>query len=125
MVVSERNVVRLCVCLSVSPLVAPSIADSSPSEVTVVAGQSALLPCDVTGKPRPQVTWTRNGVRVRADTDPHYYVTAAGGLEILSARRDDSATYACTAINAAGVADKRVVLFVNGNRQVTVNYTAI
>jgi len=94
-------------------LVAPQIADSA-SEVYVTAGDSTVLPCDVTGDPRPQVTWTKNGVRLTSDTDPHYFVTESGSLEIFSGHPDDTATYSCTAINVAGVREKRVMLFVHG-----------
>jgi len=97
------------VVLSVAPLIA-----DSPSEVFVTAGQSALLPCHVSGKPRPQVTWTKNGVRLSSDSDPHYFITESGSLEIFSAHPDDTATYSCTALNVAGVREKRVMLFVHG-----------
>jgi len=89
------------------------IAESEP-EVFVVAGESARLPCEVTGDPRPQVTWTKNGVRLTSDTDPHYFITESGSLEIFSGHPDDTATYSCTAINVAGVREKRVMLFVHG-----------
>ena len=91
------------------------IADSS-SEVSVSAGQSALLRCHVTGDPRPQVTWTKNGVRLSSLSDPHYFITETGSLEIFSAHPDDTATYSCTAINVAGVREKRFMLFVHGKR---------
>ena len=101
-----------CLCLiSVAPLIA-----DSPSELSVSAGQSAQLPCEVSGRPRPQVTWTKNGVRLSSDSDPHYFITESGSLEIFSAHPDDTATYSCTAINVAGVLEKRVMLFVNGQR---------
>jgi len=89
------------------------IADSA-SEVYVTAGQSAVLQCEVTGDPRPQVTWTKNGVRLTSDTDPHYFIAETGSLEIFSGHPDDTATYSCTAINVAGVREKRVMLFVHG-----------
>jgi len=91
------------------------IRDSS-SEVSVSAGQSALLQCHVTGDPRPQVTWTKNGVRLSSLSDPHYFITETGSLEIFSAHPDDTATYSCTAINVAGVREKRFMLFVHGQR---------
>ena len=93
--------------------VAPVIRESA-SEISVTAGESAVLECHVTGDPRPQVTWTKNGVRLSSESDPHYFITESGSLEIFSAQRDDTATYSCTAINVAGVADKRLMLFVHG-----------
>ena len=89
------------------------IADSD-SEVYVTAGQSAVLPCDVSGDPRPQVTWTKNGHRLTSENDPHYFIRESGSLEIFSGHPDDTATYSCTAINVAGVTEKRVMLFVHG-----------
>ena len=94
-------------------VVAPVIADSS-SEVSVISGESAVLQCEVSGEPRPQVTWTKNGVRLSSQTDPHYYITETGSLQIFSAHPDDTATYSCTAINVAGVTEKRIMLFVHG-----------
>jgi len=95
--------------------VAPVIAESD-SEVTVTAGQSAVLHCEVSGDPQPQVTWTKNGVRLSSDSDPHYFITEAGSLEIFSVHPDDTATYSCTAINVAGVREKRLMLFVHGEK---------
>lgn len=101
--------------ITVVPLcsVAPTIAESA-SEVSVTAGQSAVLQCEVSGDPRPQVTWTKNGVRLSSESDPHYFIAESGNLEIFSAHPDDTATYSCTAINVAGVREKRVMLFVHG-----------
>ena len=51
------------------------------------------------------------GVRI-ADSDPHYFISEDGSLEIFSADPADTATYSCTAINVAGVMEKRITLFV-------------
>lgn len=42
---------------SASPVVKPL-----PSEVRVVAGEEALLPCEASGVPRPSVTWQKEGL---------------------------------------------------------------
>ncbi len=52
-----------------------------------------------------------SGVRI-ADSDPHYFISEDGSLEIFSADPADTATYSCTAINVAGVMEKRITLFV-------------
>ena len=88
----------------------PAIKDSE-SELTVTQGQSIRLPCEVTGDPRPQITWTKNGVRI-SEVDPHYFISEAGSLEIFSADPGDTATYSCTAMNIVGVKEKRMTLFV-------------
>lgn len=65
-------------------LVAPSISKKGKQDVTVVQDHSVRLPCDVKGDPRPQITWTKNGVRI-SEQDPHYFIGEDGSLEIFSA----------------------------------------
>ena len=89
----------------------PNIAIGEEFDFTVTEGKTITLPCVVEGDPKPQITWTKNGHRIQ-DADPHYFVNAAGSLEVFSVNHLDSATYICTAINIAGVADKRMTLFV-------------
>lgn len=74
-------------------------------------GHSIVLPCEVTGDPEPTISWTKNGQRI-SETDPHYLVTEAGSLQIFSANPQDTGTYSCTALNIAGVKEKRITLFV-------------
>ena len=44
--------------------------------------------------------------------DPHYFISEDGSMEIFSADPQDRATYSCTAINVAGVVEKRMSLIV-------------
>ena len=90
--------------------VPPAIVEGE-RDFTVIQDHSASLPCEVTGDPRPQITWTKNGVRI-SESDPHYFISEDGSLEIFSADPQDTATYSCTAINVAGVMEKRMTLFV-------------
>lgn len=92
-------------------IVPPSIEDHNDRDFTVIQDHSARLPCEVSGDPRPQITWTKNGVRI-SEMDPHYFISEDGSLEIFSADPQDTATYSCTAINVAGVKEKRMTLFV-------------
>ena len=91
--------------------VPPSIKDDGVRDFKAVQGKSIKLPCEVTGDPKPQISWTKNGVRI-TDTDPHYFINADGSLEIFSADPQDTATYSCTAINVAGLQEKRLTLYV-------------
>ena len=90
--------------------VPPSIEDSA-TDIVVTQGKSVQLPCEVSGDPQPQITWTKNGVRL-SEVDPHYFISESGNLEIFSADPQDTATYSCTAINVAGIKEKRIMLFV-------------
>ena len=95
-------------CLLIVP---PNIADSA-SEYFATQGSSVRLACDVEGDPKPQVTWSKNGMRI-LDTDPHYLMDGSGSLEVLSVDHDDTATYLCTAVNVAGLQEKRITLVVH------------
>ena len=88
----------------------PSIADS-PSEFNAIEGNSVRLPCHVSGHPKPIISWTRNGVKIY-ENDPHYFLNENGDLDIFNVRHDDTAAYSCTAINLAGIKEKRMTLFV-------------
>ena len=111
---SVENVVRLITSFNhFSFSVPPIIEDDGDVDLTVIQDRSIRLPCEVQGDPRPQITWTKNGVRI-AESDPHYFISEEGSLEIFSADPQDTATYSCTAINVAGVKEKRITLFVQG-----------
>ena len=98
-------------CLSVVP---PTIANTS-SDYTAVSGSSVRLVCDADGRPRPDVVWTRNGRRLSVDTDdPHYSVDDDGTLTVFSVDDRDAGTYTCTAVNVAGLREKRINLLVHG-----------
>ena len=86
----------------------PHILDSA-TDITVTEGNSVRLPCEVTGDPRPQISWTKNGNRL-SEADPHYFISASGSLEIFNADPQDTASYICTAINIAGVKERRITL---------------
>jgi len=91
--------------------VPPSIAES-PSEYSATEGSSVRLVCDVGGNPTPEITWSKNGAPI-SDTDPHYLVDGTIGVQVLSVDRHDTATYTCTAVNVAGIREKRINLFVH------------
>jgi len=91
--------------------VPPSIGESA-SEYAVSEGSSVRLACDVEGDPKPQITWSKNGMRI-SDTDAHYFVDDGGSLEVLSVDRQDTASYVCTAVNIAGLREKRISLLVH------------
>ena len=87
------------------------MANEGEERLFITQGSSITLPCHVTGDPEPQVSWTKNGQQI-AETDPHYLLGESGSLQIFSANPQDTGTYSCTAINIAGVREKRITLFV-------------
>lgn len=74
------------------------------SDVQISKGNTIILECRVTGKPRPEITWYRNGKRVM-EGDRHHMEIRPGDLCILTIRGvnpDDEGTYTCKATNPAG-----------------------
>ncbi|KAI8779431.1 hemicentin-1, partial [Biomphalaria glabrata] len=88
--------------------VPPQIAGDLEEAFEINQGESILLPCQVTGIPKPVVTWKQNllplnpdGVRVQIQSN---------GLYISSAETSDKAMYECWASNVAGDAYKAITL---------------
>ncbi|XP_049724489.1 hemicentin-1 isoform X1 [Elephas maximus indicus] len=88
--------------------VPPSIAPG-PTNITVMVNVQATLACEVTGIPKPSITWRKNGHLLSVDQNQNSYrLLSSGSLAIISPSVDDTATYECTVTNAAGE-DKRTV----------------
>ncbi|KAK1155520.1 hemicentin-1-like [Acipenser oxyrinchus oxyrinchus] len=88
--------------------VAPSI-HAGPVNVTVTASVRASLNCETTGIPRPQITWTKNGVPLNFDLQwSAYRLLSSGSLVITSPTNQDAGQFECTATNEAGE-ERRVI----------------
>ena len=79
----------------------------------VLSGGDAELNCNVSGNPKPSVSWSRQGVAIPA-SDPKYLVLPSGRLRIAGVIPSDSGTYICLASNPLGTARQSSVLFVQG-----------
>lgn len=66
---------------------------------------------DVTGYPRPEVCWYRNGVRI-ADKSTRTLTISESSIEITALERSDSGKYTIEARNAAGVVSVELQLTV-------------
>ena len=65
------------------------------------AGQQLEVRCHPPkGKPRPNVYWMKDGVRLLED-DANYIVTSEGHLILVTARQQDAGNYTCVAENLA------------------------
>ena len=83
------------------------------SNVNVLSGRWTELPCNVSGNPKPKVTWLRQDVPIHV-SDPRYLVLPSGSLRIFGVTPSDSGTYSCVASNPLGVARHPVELSVQG-----------
>ena len=87
----------------------------APGNMTVVSGSTVDLVCRAYGIPLPNITWTKDGVRLNNTdristygsviTDGHGGVTLARSLKrISSLQPSDGGQYSCVADNSIGVA---------------------
>ena len=75
------------------------------AEVKVSEGESAVLPCHVTGNPRPWISWSRHGETLQNST-------RMNALTIPAAHGNMTGLYTCVAGNTAGIDEYHVLLLV-------------
>ncbi|XP_014817217.1 PREDICTED: basement membrane-specific heparan sulfate proteoglycan core protein-like, partial [Calidris pugnax] len=80
---------------------------------TVLAGTTVELECLGLGDPRPHVTWSKVGGRIRPGV-----LVQAGTLTIQRVERADAGQYRCTATNAVGTVQSHVILHVQATPQI-------
>ncbi|KAM7033975.1 hemicentin-2 [Acridotheres tristis] len=81
-----------------------------PGMVMVTVNTSAVLSCEATGVPRPEVTWQKDGVGITGGSG--LKVLPNGQLRLLRAAPEDAGTYLCMARNPSGTAAGRTRLIV-------------
>lgn len=85
---------------------------SAPSFISPAAGTTVKLGCRSTGSPRPDVTWTKDGV----ERSPIEGLLAADGRDVLllpEVTQSDSGRYACKVSNRAGAINRYYVVDVD------------
>ncbi|XP_056132043.1 hemicentin-1 [Lampris incognitus] len=88
--------------------VGPSIS-AGPFNVTVTTGVRAVLSCETTGLPAPQVSWKRNGTPLELNQQPgQYRLLSSGSLVLSSPSSEDEGYFECTAVNEVGE-ERRVI----------------
>ncbi|KAK2526705.1 Hspg2 isoform A [Columba livia] len=80
---------------------------------TVLAGTAVELECLGLGEPRPHVTWSKVGGRIR-----HGVQVRAGTLTFERVERADAGQYRCTAANAVGTVQSHLILHVQAAPQI-------
>lgn len=76
------------------------IVNSTPSPISVPVGQVLYISCEVTGYPRPDVTWEPANDRARTEQSDTFVA-----LSISKARANESGTYKVILKNVAGSAE--------------------
>lgn len=76
---------------------------------SVVVGHSVEFECLALGDPKPQVTWSKVGGRLRSGI-----VQSGSVIRIAHVELADAGQYRCAATNAAGTTQSHVLLLVQG-----------
>ncbi|XP_072415393.1 protein sidekick-1 isoform X1 [Chiloscyllium punctatum] len=93
--------------------IAPSFIQA-PSDTAVTDGTAAVLHCEVSGAPKPRITW-KTGTKILASGSiqiPRFVLLESGGLLIKPAHTEDAATYTCFAANSKGTVNASAELTV-------------
>jgi hypothetical protein len=84
------------------------------SDLHVVKDDTVVLPCNVTGVPRPVVAWYKDGLEIQLVLQSKF-VLKGNDLIIEDIVEDDFGVYKCTAENYLNSTEQVFHLFVNGN----------
>ncbi|XP_022796395.1 fibroblast growth factor receptor 1-A-like [Stylophora pistillata] len=76
--------------------VPPSITNAPITRIHVEAGKDITLTCNASGDPRPNITWTKDGVPMSPSSDNFYQFRLTG------VQSKDSGSYKCIASNGYG-----------------------
>ncbi|XP_030000348.1 hemicentin-1 [Sphaeramia orbicularis] len=93
--------------IQVPPMIPPA-----QTELSVIQGFQALLPCAAQGSPEPRVSWEKDGVIVPI-LPGKFTVLRSGELIIERAEPGDAGVFTCVATNAAGSVRQDIRLSIN------------
>uniref|UniRef100_A0A8D2MKD3 Sidekick cell adhesion molecule 1 n=1 Tax=Zonotrichia albicollis TaxID=44394 RepID=A0A8D2MKD3_ZONAL len=85
-----------------------------PEDTTVTEGMTAVLTCEVSGAPRPAISW-KKGEQILASGSvqiPRFVLLESGGLQITPVFLQDAGNYTCCAANSEGALNAFVMLTV-------------
>ncbi|XP_066477490.1 myosin light chain kinase, smooth muscle [Tiliqua scincoides] len=88
---------------------------TKPNRVIVREGQTGKFSCKITGRPHPQVAWSKGDLQVQPNDRFNMFEKAGiQFLEIQNAQLADAGIYTCTVMNSAGKASVSAELMVQG-----------
>ncbi|XP_011246353.1 hemicentin-1 isoform X3 [Mus musculus] len=102
------------------------LSQDKPVEISVLAGEEAILPCEAKSLPPPIITWAKDSQLISPFSPRHTFLPS-GSMKITETRVSDSGMYLCVATNIAGNVTQSVKLSVHvppkiqhGNRHIKV-----
>ncbi|XP_039591708.1 hemicentin-1 isoform X2 [Polypterus senegalus] len=81
-------------------------------EISVIAGEDVILPCEVQSIPPPIITWAKD-MQLISPFSPRHTLLSSGSMKVIETRVSDSGLYLCVATNIAGNVTQAVKLSVN------------
>lgn len=101
----------------------PSLNPSKVKKFAVTEGKHAKFRCYVTGKPKPDIVWRKDGWTIRSGRRHLLYEDREGyfTLKVLYCKQQDIGTYVCAASNMAGHTLSAVHLYVKGTTSSSVS----
>ncbi|XP_048759909.2 peroxidasin homolog isoform X4 [Ostrea edulis] len=88
-----------------------------PSDLSLTEGDTARFTCDVSGNPRPNITWFKGNTEVLSTERRIQIVNEGRQLRIVLLQSTDRGTYTCRGENSGGT--------VQGSARLTVTQTAV
>ncbi|XP_048390280.1 myosin light chain kinase, smooth muscle-like [Stegostoma tigrinum] len=89
-----------------------------PESQTVLEGEKVTFRCKITGNPKPEVKWTKNGVLLKGTGGLEMY--EKDGIQhlcISCVNMEDSGSYSCTVTNRRGQTSRNWTLSVTGSKE--------
>uniref|UniRef100_A0A2R8ME77 Sidekick cell adhesion molecule 1 n=1 Tax=Callithrix jacchus TaxID=9483 RepID=A0A2R8ME77_CALJA len=85
-----------------------------PADTTVTDGMTAILRCEVSGAPKPAITWKRENHILASGSVriPRFMLLESGGLQITPVFIQDAGNYTCYAANTEGSLNASAMLTV-------------
>ncbi|XP_019718321.1 hemicentin-1 isoform X1 [Hippocampus comes] len=93
--------------IQIPPMILPG-----QTEMSVIQGFQALLPCAAQGSPDPKVSWEKDG-EILLNIPGKFTILRSGELIIERAESGDAGMFTCVATNAAGSTRQEIHLSVN------------
>ena len=91
----------------------PAPEPNAPKNVSSGVSEDIIIPCNISGSPKPQYRWMKNNRELLLDYG-RLQLLGDGSLLIRDVEAMDRGAYTCEATNLAGVLSREVRLDVSG-----------
>ncbi|XP_068081824.1 hemicentin-1-like [Anabrus simplex] len=95
----------------------PTVNRTAPGTILSNENTSVVLHCSIQGKPKPTITWLKNGRKI--ETGRYYKVLPDGDLSIPTVQLSNAGAYTCIGKNSLGHTQQTINLEVGGPPEFT------